>query len=808
MTTPQPEGLNIGTCKYCNNTIINHLCPNCGDEFCFKHTGSTDKYYCKKHQTLELNRVQADDRANRCQVLENSKCPSCGQLLEYATLPSGQMYITCTRCNWNSRTNSPIIIGTSERYIEREAEKYGLAKHADKCNDKLRKRKGIEFCLNCFQKDLKDTTETQFQLLQMRYGLNFRDIERTINELLSAGTIRGFLDSKKHVFIHLADSMEAQLVSELQTNGFLDMQDIEKNLSASRDTVIKIVIEMIRKHKLRGTFTHNKNRYYIEQGLIELLLQELKNEGKIVHSKFARKIEIPEGNVKNYIMNMMRSKIITAFFADSGKVTISETELENKIENFCIKNGIFMITALASHLKIAPELARKSLFKLIQKGVVRGIFTQNHEFLTEDKLSEKIKAIARAYRKISIRDLAQKLAITEQRVEEGLATLISKGSINGYIDMTDRLFVSDGKQPVTAFSSHVTSDASRSSTQGQSSVPQSIGNVEVVRQYDFVGGQLHFKVVVRNLTNMAIHDIKVILDVPSSYKRARELITINVIDPGNTHGVDFYLEPAECGISTIGGTVIYKNAMGKFHTIFINPKDVQIKCPLLIRSLDTIDDCQKAIQSLPSDARAFLIADLPANMAYSAAHRAVAQFDVTNVASYENDDEGVFEAEAWFSSEAKVTGGRVIIRAYMNGKTNSLEIRVWCNEAGQLTGLLAKIIELLFVEVNLMRKIKSEARSKTLDVMAITRNLMEVSNICLLRYKASSARLKLEDTYTRLTRITNDSNDYCKNIYDWMKKLEQEPYLDEDAMLLDNDADSLDNDIQGIHNYLESNLHV
>ncbi|MCF2138687.1 MAG: PCI domain-containing protein [Candidatus Lokiarchaeota archaeon] len=755
---------------------------------------------------MELNRVQAGDRKNRCQILEKSKCPQCGSFLEFKTLPSGQMYLQCTKCSWNSRTNSPIILGTSERYIEREAEKYGLSTRADKCNERLRHRTGFEFCLNCFEQDLQNSTETPFHLLQMRYGLNHQEIERIITERLSSGNVRGLLDKKKKVFINLSDQMEAQLVMQLQSQGFLDLQQIQTDLSCSRDTVIKIIIEMIRKHKLRGTFTHTKNRYYIEQGLIELILQELNNQGKIVHYEFARRVEIPEGNVKNYIMNMMRNKIITAFFADGGKETISETELENEIENYCIKNGLFLITSLAGHLKIAPELARKSLFKLIQKGVVRGIFTQNHEFLTEEKLSEKIKAIARAYRKISIRDLALKLAITEQRVEEGLATLISKGSINGYIDMTQRLFVADGKQPVTAFSSHVSDNKS----QGVSSpgAAQPIGEVEVVRQYDFVGGQLHFKVVVRNKTNMAIHDIKVILDVPSSYRRAQELITINVIDPGNTHGVDFYLEPAECGISTIGGTVIYKDAMGKFHTIFIKPKDVQIKCPLLIRSLDTIEDCQKAIQSLPSDARAFLIADLPAAMAYSAAHRAVAQFDVTNVASYENDEGGVFEAEAWFSSEAKVTGGRVIIRVYMNGKTNTLELRVWCNEAGQLTGLLAKMIELLFVEVNLMRKIKSEERSKTLDVMAITRNLMEVSNICLLRYKASSARLKLEDTYSRLTRISDEYSNNCQKIYDWIKRLEEDPYNDEEAMLTDEDADALDADIQIIHNQLEASLNI
>ncbi len=712
------------------------------------------------------------------------------------------MFLKCSHCSWNSRTNSPIILGSTEKYVEREAEKYGLARHPDKCNDRLKRIKGRDFCINCFINDLKSVTETKFRVLELRYGLSSPEIERTIQEFLEQNLIKGLLDAKKKVFIFFTADSESKLITNLHSQGFIDLTQLQTDLKASSETTTRIMIELIRKNKLRGTFTQKKNRYYLEQGLTQHILQDLKQHGKLIHSELARKYEIPEGNVKNYIMNMMRNKLIVAYFADNGKATVSDEELENEIENFCIKNGIFMINSLSTHLQIAPELARRSLFKLIQKGVVRGIFTQNHEFLTEEKLSEKIKAIARAYRTIPIIDLARKLAITEQRVEEGLATLISKGSINGYIDMAKRQFIADGKQPVTSFNSH----APAGSTSSGENTPGLHGEVAVVRQYDFVGGQLHFKVVVRNKTNMAIHDIKVILDVPSSYRRARELITIPVIDPGNTHGVDFYLEPAECGISTIGGTVIYKNAMGKFNTIYIKPKDVQIKCPLLIKSLETIEDCQKAIQSLPSDARAFLIADLPSQMAYSAAHRAVAQFDVTNVASYENDKDGDYEAEAWFSSEAKVTGGRVITRIYINGNSSTLEIRVWCNEAGQLTGLLAKMIELLFIEINMMRKIKSDERNKTMDVMAITRNLMEISNICLLRYRAASAKIKLEDTYSRLTRISNSDEDTSAKIYKWIKKFEEEPYTDDEAMLIDQDADSLDGDIQSIQQSLRIQL--
>jgi len=243
--------------------------------------------------------------------------------------------------------------------------------------------------------------------------------------------------------------------------------------------------------------------------------------------------------------------------------------------------------------------------------------------------------------------------------------------------------------------------------------------------------------------------------------------------------------------------------MGRMNTIHIEKKDVQIKCPLVIKTLDTIEDCQKAIQSLPSDARAFLISDLPAQMAYSAAYRAISQFDARNVASFEDDKSNNYEAEAWFSSEAKVTGGRIITRIYYNGSTSTLEVRVWCNDAGQLTGFLAKIIELLFVEINMMRRVKAEERNKTLDVMVISRSIVEVEDICMLRYKASSAKLKLEDIHARLTRVTCNCDDISQKIYDWIKKLEG---YSEEAMINDEDAEALEKDMQSIHQALQIQL--
>ena len=258
--------------------------------------------------------------------------------------------------------------------------------------------------------------------------------------------------------------------------------------------------------------------------------------------------------------------------------------------------------------------------------------------------------------------------------------------------MNRREFVADRQQPTTMGPATIPVVRFHNTA---GTVSTATTTVEVLREYDFVGGQLHFKVVVKNLTDLTISDIKVILDAPSSYRKQSDILKVPVISPRNSRGIDFYLEPVECGISTIGGTVIYKDATGKPHTIHIRPKEVQIKCPLVSKTLDTIEDCQITIQNLPSDARAFLIADLDPKLAYRAAFRAITNFDTRNVTSLELPDDNDYKAEAWFSSEAKVTGGRIITRIAVSGKNQSLEIRVWCNDPGQLTGFLAKIIELL-----------------------------------------------------------------------------------------------------------------
>ncbi|MHA1804367.1 MAG: PCI domain-containing protein, partial [Promethearchaeota archaeon] len=432
---------------------------------------------------------------------------------------------------------------------------------------------------------------------------------------------------------------------------------------------------------------------------------------------------------------------------------------------------------------------------LIKEGIIKGIFTQRREFMTLKYMEGKIKEIAKAYRTMPLRELANRLGVTESSIEENLALLISRNEIDGYIDMEKKLFV--------AYSVS-TPDAARIKKEPVTHEDQ--GNIEVLRDYDFVGGQVRFKVVVRNHSNMAINNVKVILDAPTSYKLKNPLINIPVIEAGNSRGVDFYIEPKECGISNISGTVIYKNAKGEQRTIPIRPKEVQIKCPLVCTDLSTIEDCQLAIQTLPNDARAFLIADLDPRLAFRAGIRALKSFETNMVTSYEGGNAlKEYEAEAWFCAEAKVTGGRIITRIYVSAASQSLEVRVWCNNPGQLTGFLAKVIEILFEEINIIRKIKSEEREKTIDVMAITQNLAEISDYCMLRWKAQNIRNKLHDTFVRLRKIMGANEAILGRIEFWLAQLNR---YEKDENITDEDADKLVNDVEKFKDVLARSIKI
>ncbi|MBN1215917.1 MAG: PCI domain-containing protein [Candidatus Lokiarchaeota archaeon] len=774
-------------CLFCENDKIDFTCEKCNSSFCINHIATTEQWECRKH-FIKYSKAIASETYYRCTVVEESKCPECSELLQLDRLSSGQYYLKCTSCSWNSYLKTPGLFFASKEKLAREANRYGLVSGFKPCGRRLKYYEGKQICPKCFLDLLKHAPITNFSTIMSSFNITEEQMLRLITRYLQEEQIYGIIDKNNNMFYYIPPELREKLVSKFYDEGIIKIDDLALMLDVGSEIVLQIIYKLLSQYKIKGSFSLDKKVYYTQTYIISTIIKEINQKGRISLKDLANKYHIPKDLMKSFCVNLMRAKEISAFFANKGNDVITSDQIYKEITNFAEENGKFELTKLANDLKIAVELARRSLHDLIKNGKIKGIFTQRREFITEKYLQNKIKELAKAYRTMPLRELSNRLSVTESSIEEILALLIGKGEIDGYIDMAKRLFVA---YSVSTVEHHEPQKIKEHKDEDK---------IEVIREYDFIGGQVRFKVVVRNNSSLAINNVKVVLDAPTSYKIKEAMINVPVIESGNSRGVDFYMEPKECGISNIGGTVIYKNAQGEQHSIPIKKKEVQIKCPLVCTSFSTIEDCQLAIQSLPNDARAFLIADLDPRLAYRAAIRAMKNFETSMITSHEDTAKAEgYKAEAWFCAEAKVTGGRIITRVFVSEANQSLEVRVWTANPGQLTGFLAKVIEILFEEINIIRKIKSEEREKTIDVMAITQNLAEISDYCMLRWKALNIRNKLHDTFVRLRKLLGDNNPILGRIEYWLTLLNK---YEKDESINDKDAEKLADDVEKFKNVL------
>lgn len=782
-------------CKFCGSENVEFTCEKCKSSFCINHMATTEQWECKTHN-VRYSKANAEETNYRCTVVEDSKCPECSSLLQLDKLSSGQYYLNCINCAWNSYLKTPGIFFASKEKLAREANRYRLMDGFKLCGKKLKHYEGKEVCPVCFLDLLIRAPITNFSTITSAFNIAEEEMIKLIERFLKEERIYGIIDIRNEMFYYIPPELKDKLLEKFHKEGIIKIADIGLMLDMSSEIALKVVYNMISKYKIKGSFSLDKKVYYTQKYITSTTIKKINEKGRISLEALAGNFNIPKDLMKSFCVNLMRTDEISAYFADKGNEIITTEQIHEDIINFSKQYGKFELTKLANKLKIAIELARRNLHNLIKKGKVNGIFTQRREFVTIEHLEKSIKDLAKAYRKMPLKELSNRLGVTESSIEENLALLIGKGEIDGYIDMDKSIFVA-----------YSVSSAPQEITPSTKTIKhKNEDKIEVLREYDFVGGQVRFKVVIRNNSDMAINNIKVIVDAPSSYKIREQMISIPVIESGASRGVDFYIEPKECGTSHIAGTVIYKNALGKQGSIPIRQKDVQIKCPLVCTSLSTMEDCQTSIATLPNDARAFLIADLDPRLAFRGAIRAIKSFETSMITSHEDTDkqEG-YRAEAWFCSEAKVSGGRIITRAFVSEPNQSLEVRVWCDNPSQLTGFLAKIIETLFEEINIIRKIRSDEREKTIDVMAITQNFAEISDYCMLKWKATRIRDKMHDTFIRLRKLLADNDPVLDRIEYWLTMLNK---YEEEENISDKEAEKLADDVEKFKEVLKRSISI
>ncbi|MHA1359028.1 MAG: hypothetical protein ACTSRC_12975 [Candidatus Helarchaeota archaeon] len=294
------------------------------------------------------------------------------------------------------------------------------------------------------------------------------------------------------------------------------------------------------------------------------------------------------------------------------------------------------------------------------------------------------------------------------------------------------------------------------------------GEVEVVREYDYIGGEIRFKVAIRNLTETAITNVTVLLNVTEQYTIESLTKQVSFLAPGETRGVDFMLIPMACGQSKVFGTVSYSDAFGNPHSVTVKPKTISIKCPLVVPESSTRDEIDEWLKSQLRSSCSIELGNLSREIAFKIANEQITAMDLSNVLM----DEKTLVSE--FLGVAKVTQNKVLVRG--TALEDSIKLDVFTDDMKSATGILAYIRNL----INIAMDVQSDFQTKEdkvgieiLDAFEVIGRLTKLCDLCQINGSVKDGILIL----TELKSQIEDSfleDELLSDIVKWKEKFESQ----------------------------------
>jgi len=275
--------------------------------------------------------------------------------------------------------------------------------------------------------------------------------------------------------------------------------------------------------------------------------------------------------------------------------------------------------------------------------------------------------------------------------------------------------------------------------------PATKGEVQVVREYDYVGGEIRFKVAIRNLTETAITNVTVLLNVTEQYTIESLTKQISYLAPGETRGVDFMLIPMACGQSKVFGTVSYSDAFGQPHSITIKPKTISIKCPLVVPESATREEIDKWLKSQLRSTCSVELGNLSREQAFKIANEQIAAMDLHNVFM---DDANLISE---FLGVAKVTQNKVLVRA--TALEDNIKLDVFTNDMKSATGILAYIRNLVNIAMDVqsdLQKKEDKIGLEILDAFEIIGRITKLCDLCQILGSVKDGVLLLNELKTQI----------------------------------------------------------
>ena len=226
--------------------------------------------------------------------------------------------------------------------------------------------------------------------------------------------------------------------------------------------------------------------------------------------------------------------------------------------------------------------------------------------------------------------------------------------------------------------------------------------LKIIREYEFIGGQVRFKVGLVNNTNNPLTNFKISFDLPDAlkwvlyepdkYERKGDSILISKLGKNEKKTVSLYLEPINCMESPVNATISFFDVNDRPQAIPMKPKMISISCPIFFtKEVANIARVKKLQRSLTlRDKKIFpIVNDDALSLFFSTTLSVLGNYDIKLI-SREFSEEERF-GEAWFYGITKVKKNRIITYIILDGENKTLEIEVSADDHGQITGFLAEI---------------------------------------------------------------------------------------------------------------------
>ena len=337
-----------------------------------------------------------------------------------------------------------------------------------------------------------------------------------------------------------------------------------------------------------------------------------------------------------------------------------------------------------------------NLSKEIDKLIIQAQSIEKNYILKNIK--NTILNLATKYSRLQINEIAEKCEfISEDLIIEVVLDMINNNEIYAEYFSSNRAVVFNQTANIKEIDSLM--EKFKISEEKKEDLEKPF--LSIIREFDFVGGQIRFKIGLKNNTNFSFTNLKITFNIPDalkwilhepSYSRVGDSILIPKLGANEKKAISFYLEPINCMESPVNATVSFFDERDKPHAATMKPKMVSITCPIFFTEADANLARVKSLRRKLShhDKKLFPLVKTEESVSiFSSILSVLKEFDIKLTFSDFSEEDRF--GEAWFYGITKVKKNQIVIYILLDGTDKKVEIEVSGNEESQITAFLAEI---------------------------------------------------------------------------------------------------------------------